>query len=1016
MSNWNAIATWGGAEWLAMWIDMAWRGAVLLGLAALFARALRDASASTRHLVWSVAVVALVALPVLSWTLPSWRAPLPEAVRGALASLQSFAPESQLVVPQDATQAREATGTTARVLPASVESEPVTRATPENRSASEARTQNDAAASEAASGVQSGPVDPRRLGDENAGAPTADAATSTLFAVQNANGPIQASQSVEPTQSTQLPQSTQSAQPAQQEQPAQAAQSTQRTQATQPTQAPAVPWFAWVLPLWALGTVLVGSWFALQHGSVRYLGSRAKPEGDPDVLRRVERARKQIGLERSVHVLRGSDADMPMTWGFSKAVLLLPRSMPAWPEARQRDVLLHELAHIKRFDHWTQLAAQIACALHWFNPLTWYAARRMLQEREHACDDFVLNTGARPSDYAQHLLDVARSMRTRRVGAAAIAMAGRATLPDRLRAVLEPRRSRRGTGWWASATVFALALLFVVPLAAVDLERDAPRVERMRIMAPRVEWQHLVPPRTIRLPERVVLPGHSITVRLPELAVVPWEAPGDELLLAPPVLSVEPLPDSDPLVFAAPRVEARIVAPSRPLVSSSSVAAPRAPVRRHSASVVEVGDGGTVTQVNTSKGRWNISWSDGDDRLRIRARGEIELSRDMTDIVSISHRGYVDIEEERGRDKRRVKLRGESDGTITRQWWVDGDERPYDDEARAWLAETLPEMTRRAGFAVDKRVASLLVDGGVEAVLEEIEEIDSDHVVRLYFTELTGQADLDAEQLERILEHAGETIGSDFELAELLINGLQEATLRPEGTLVYARATHSIGSDYEQSRALRVLVERYDLDEVALEAVLEAARDIGSDFELARLLIEVGREQVLTPALHRPFFETMRSIGSDFEHRRVLMDFVERDDLADDLVADILTNAGQSIGSDYELAELLVALCKHQDVKPAWVPSYVEALGTIGSDYEFRRAAEPLVREGKLDDASLILLLEAAEKNLGSDFEMAQLLVHVARTHTLSDETREAFLRASDTIGSNHENRRVLSELVRSER
>src|SRR5262249_23767965 len=146
---------------------------------------------------------------------------------------------------------------------------------------------------------------------------------------------------------------------------------------------------------------LIGCWqiFRLQRRSHRV--------NDPEWRELLAELCTSLGVKRRVTLLISGRTAMPMTWGAFRPALLLPAEAADWSAERRRVVLLHELAHIKRWDWFTQMLAQVACALHWFNPLIWYAARRMRLEREQACDDLVLASGSKASDYAAELLQFA---------------------------------------------------------------------------------------------------------------------------------------------------------------------------------------------------------------------------------------------------------------------------------------------------------------------------------------------------------------------------------------------------------------------------------------------------------------------------------------------------------------------------------------------------------------------------------------------------------------------------------
>jgi TonB family protein len=175
----------------------------------------------------------------------------------------------------------------------------------------------------------------------------------------------------------------------------------------------------------------------------------------------------ELRLRRPVTVLIGDDAIVPMVTGVLRSAVLLPREAAHWSQERLHIVLLHEMAHIRRRDCVTQALAELAGSLYWFNPLVWLAIRRLRIERERACDDLVLSVGNKASDYAAHLLALARPLETGELATAAVTMASSSHLETRLRSILNPQLDRRALTRVAGVTALVIAAGIVLPLAAM---------------------------------------------------------------------------------------------------------------------------------------------------------------------------------------------------------------------------------------------------------------------------------------------------------------------------------------------------------------------------------------------------------------------------------------------------------------------------------------------------------------------------------------------------------------------
>jgi beta-lactamase regulating signal transducer with metallopeptidase domain len=139
--------------------------------------------------------------------------------------------------------------------------------------------------------------------------------------------------------------------------------------------------------------------------------------------------RTAIGVRAPL--LMSESLDVPLTAGVLRPVIVLPSKAASWPEELRSAVMRHELAHVRQRDSLAQLVAELACAVHFFNPLVWWARRRLEIERELSADELVIHSGLSASSYAGALLAVAAEQLDAMPGAA-LGAARRTGLAERV--------------------------------------------------------------------------------------------------------------------------------------------------------------------------------------------------------------------------------------------------------------------------------------------------------------------------------------------------------------------------------------------------------------------------------------------------------------------------------------------------------------------------------------------------------------------------------------------------------
>jgi len=246
---------------------------------------------------------------------------------------------------------------------------------------------------------------------------------------------------------------------------------------------------AWALGLVCLwGSVAVLGAFRLLYGLLRVHGTRRnsspKPpvELEPSLLETLE----QCQAIRPVELRTSSSVRVPCAIGFVQPVILIPDwAFKELSAEELRSIVLHEFAHLRRWDDWTNLIQKMVRTLFFFHPAVLWIERRLSLEREMACDDAVLAQTESPHAYARCLISVAEKSFARRSVALAQAAISRAQETSlRIAQILDldrPKATRIFKPALVAIGGLVMASFVVLPKAPRLIEFQTPSTTASRI-------------------------------------------------------------------------------------------------------------------------------------------------------------------------------------------------------------------------------------------------------------------------------------------------------------------------------------------------------------------------------------------------------------------------------------------------------------------------------------------------------------------------------------------------------
>jgi uncharacterized protein YjbI with pentapeptide repeats/beta-lactamase regulating signal transducer with metallopeptidase domain len=208
---------------------------------------------------------------------------------------------------------------------------------------------------------------------------------------------------------------------------------------------------------------------------------RASRIVDPSTIPSLARTIARDTGSRAVDLRISDSIETPAAAGFRTPAILLPEGLvESLDDDALGQIAMHEYAHLRRYDDWSNLGQRIVERLYWFNPAVWFVSSQVDLEREIACDDWAVAGGKSVSTYADCLWHLARDGRLPSFASTAPgAFSKRKQISVRIEHLLEQRRN--GDPVWRPGKLVAVAPILAAALAiavgrapAIALRMDSP--------------------------------------------------------------------------------------------------------------------------------------------------------------------------------------------------------------------------------------------------------------------------------------------------------------------------------------------------------------------------------------------------------------------------------------------------------------------------------------------------------------------------------------------------------------
>ena len=396
--------------------------------------------------------------------------------------------------------------------------------------------------------------------------------------------------------------------------------------------------------------------------------------------------------------------------------------------------------------------------------------------------------------------------------------------------------------------------------------------------------------------------------------------------------------------------------------------------------------------------------------FEIEYEGDIIISDDDRDIIGITDGGYFKVKKSAFGNKRRVEIDADRNGALTRKYYVGRREQAYIPQGEDWLAEMLPEIFKTTTLGAKSRHERIFSNGGLAAVIEEIESQNGDFIKTHYFGLLLNE-DLDNAELAEVIDALGDEIDSDHYLASLLSDNRSAFLSSDQAIKAYIDAAGSINSDHYISEVLRDAIGDKSLSEDNISAMLEIIDKINSDHYITEVLQALLSDRDINDRNLTKVLNLSENVNSDHYKAELLKDAIDSRGRMNEPMLNIVLDALEDINSDHYATEIIQEI-KRQKLNDAMVAKVINySADNIDSDHYKSESFRKMIDRFDLGLESLKAIVDGLD-DISDDNYTTEIIQELSDKDNLTEDQLIQILNQIEKIDSDHYKTEALRDLA----